>query len=110
MISHHDQISVPKITKRTSQLHEPLTIIHRVFKHDRALEVVRFKQQAIRNQLVLAIYFDRHLQWRSPGALDGSECYTSIPARRDESLHVELVLAIGKDWMQWADVVGASPR
>lgn len=99
MISHHDQISVPSIAKRASQVHEPLALVLCVPKHDPALEVVCFVQKAIRDQLVLGIYFDRHLQRRIRRALDGSECHTSISARRDKSLYVESVLAIGEDWV-----------
>lgn len=105
MISHHDQISVPEITKRTSQLHEPLTIIDCVPKHDRTFEVVRFMQQAICNQLVLAIHFDCHLRCGSRKSLDSSKRHASISPRRDESLHVESVLAISEDWMKWANNV-----
>jgi hypothetical protein len=107
MISHHDQISIPEITKRASQLHEPLTIIHRVLKHDRAFEVVRFNQQAVRDQLVLAVHFDCHLRCGSRKSLDGSERHASISPRRDEPLHMESVLAIGENWMKWANGVSA---
>jgi hypothetical protein len=99
MISHHDQISIPKIAKRACQLHEPLAIIHFVPKHDRALEIVRFKQRAIRDQLVLAVHFDCHLQRGICEALDCSKCHASISACSDESLHMVSVLAISEDWI-----------
>jgi hypothetical protein len=95
--AHHNQISVPKITKRAPQLHEPLTILHCVLEHDRALKVVSFEQQAIYDQLVLAINFNRHIRTGSSNALDGSERHACVSSRRDESFHMELVLAISED-------------
>ena len=97
--AHHYQISVPKIAKRTPQLHEPLAIIHCVLEHDRALKVVCFEQQSICDQLVLAINFDCHFRCRSSDALDSSERHASVSARRNEPFHVESVFAISEDGM-----------
>src|SRR5882757_3898606 len=110
MVCHHDQVSVPKIAKRTPQLHEPITVPLCDIEHDPALELVRVVQLAIRVQPVLGIDFDRDLLRRSSGALDGSERHVSKSAPRDETIHVELVRAIGEEWMQWTDAVRADPQ